>query len=64
MQKQRIGGIIDQIATVNIFVEKGELLLKGKSEGLKEVIQLIKDSLSRRKKNDVLKEFCSKFKCP
>jgi hypothetical protein len=63
MQKQRIGGIMDQIATVSIFVERGELLLK-KGEGRKEVVQLIKDSLARRKKKDVLNEFCLKFQCP
>jgi hypothetical protein len=56
-QRQRIGGIIDQIIMVNIFVEKSELLLSSDSNHAKkkEVIGLIKECLLRKKKLEVLK---------
>jgi hypothetical protein len=44
MQRQRIGGIIDQITMPSLFVEKGQALLRPVSIEVRrqEVLQLVK----------------------
>lgn len=59
MEKQRIGGIIDQIILVNIFVERGEELLRTVSipERKAEIVKLIKEALKKKKKESLIAEF-------
>lgn len=59
MEKQRIGGIIDQIILVNIFVERGADLLSSISiaERRVEIVNLITEALKKKKKQALIGSF-------
>ena len=59
MQKQRIGGIIEQIVLVNMFVERGVELLESidvKSRR-RQIADLIKEAIRKKKKNALIGQF-------
>ena len=59
MEKQRIGGIIDQIILVNIFVERAKTLLSSISIAARreEICQLIRQALKKKKKAGLIAQF-------
>ncbi len=59
MEKQRIGGIIDQIILVNIFIEKGKDLLGNVSIASRreQIVELIVQALRKKKKENLIGQF-------
>ena len=56
MQKQRIGGIIDQIILLNMFIERGPALLESLSdkEKRREVANMIEEAMKKKKKDSLI----------
>lgn len=63
MQQQRIGGIIDQITMVNLFLERAQTLLAGVAipERSAQVASLIRETLRKKKREDLMAEFDSRI---
>lgn len=59
MQKQRIGGIIEQIVLVNMFVERGVELLESidVKARRRQIADLIKEAIRKKKKNALIGQF-------
>jgi hypothetical protein len=59
MQKQRIGGIVEQVILVNIFVERAHALLSNIAipERRGEIAGIIREALRKKKKENLIAEF-------
>ena len=59
MQKQRIGGIIEQIILLNMFIERGPALLESIDDKKKreEIAGMIKEAMRKKKKENLIGEF-------